>query len=158
MAVKEKHDWSQFKLKIFINKPVSKVFQAWTDEKILTEWFPVKTILEPRKGGHLYFEWLWGDKLDTKVISIAKNKSITFPFGSKGEKVRVRVKKEGLGCICEIHQYDMKISPESKWSMHKGCEVGWAFFLANLKAYLEHGIDLRSHDKKYSYRSGYVNS
>ena len=30
--------------------------------------------------------------------------------------------------------------------------------MANLKAYLEHGIDLRGHDSKKSYRQDYINS
>ena len=42
--------------------------------------------------------------------------------------------------------------------MHMGCRAGWVFFLTNLKAYLEHGIDLRTTDPKMTYREGFVNS
>ena len=52
----------------------------------------------------------------------------------------------------------MGVSPKDKWDMHKGCETGWTFFLTNLKSYLEHGIDLRSHDRRKSYKKNYVNS
>ncbi len=153
-----KHDWSQFKLRLLINKPVSRVFEAWADGRIVSKWFTENALIEPRKNGRICFEWLAGDKMEAKVTAIAKNRHFTFPFGKKGERVTVRFKKDGRGCICELHQYNMRTSPESKWSMHRGCIQGWTFFLANLKAYLEHGIDLRSHDPKRSYRQDYINS
>jgi len=158
MANKPKHDWSQFKLRVFINKPVSKVFEAWTKDKIVSKWFTEKTVIEPKKNGRIYFEWLAGEKMEAKVISISKNRHFTFPFGNKGERVKVSFKKAGRGSVCELHQYNMKTSPESKWMMHRGCIQGWTFFLTNLKSYLENGIDLRSHDVKRSYRQNYVNS
>jgi len=158
MPAKKKHDWSKFSLKIEIKAAPSRVFKAWTDPDIINKWFTVKTEFEPRKGGRIYFEWLAGDKFETRVLAIKKNERILFPFGNKGEKVEVRLKKSGRKTILTVKQYDMKITPEAKWSMHKGCEVGWAFFMANLKAYLEHGIDLRGHDKKKSYKQGYLNS
>lgn len=158
MTEKPKRDWSQFKLRLLINKPVSRVFEAWTSDRIVSRWFTEKTVIEPRKNGRLYFEWLAGESMEAKVIAIARNRYFTFPFGSKGERVTVRFRKAGAGCVCEIHQYNMKTTPESKWGMHKGCLQGWTFFLANLKAYLEHGIDLRGHDPKRSYRQDYINS
>jgi hypothetical protein len=39
-----------------------------------------------------------------------------------------------------------------------GCAMGWTFFLANLKAYLENGIDLRGHDPKRCYKQNFINS
>ena len=153
-----KHDWSQFKLQILINKPVSKVFEAWTNDKLVSKWFTEKTVIEPRKNGRLYFEWVAGDKMEAKVISISKNRSFTFPFGNKGERVTVRFKKAGRGCVCEVHQYNMKTGSDSKWYMHKGCAQGWTFFMTNLKVYLEKGIDLRGHDRRRSYRQDYINS
>jgi len=158
MAKKMKKDWSQFTLKIAINKPPTAVFRAWTDERIVSKWFTVKTAIEPRKNGRIYYEWLEGDKMDAKVIAVVKNRSFTFPFGDKGERVTVKFKKNGRGCICELHQYNMKTDDVSKSNMHLGCAQGWTFFLTNLKSYLEHGIDLRGHDKRNSYRQGFINS
>lgn len=159
MAAKsKKHDWSQFVLRVYINTKPEKVFKAWTDDKIVSKWFTQKTVIEPRKGGRLYFEWLAGDKLETKVKQILKDKKFIFPFGNDGTEVSVTFKKDGKGTLCELKQYNMKTDPESKWSMHKGCTQGWTFFLTNLKSYLEHGIDLRSNDVKRSYRDDYVNS
>ena len=158
MAQKITYDWSKFTLKIPIKKSPARVFKAWTDDKQVSNWFTVKTILEPKTNGRIYFEWLAGDKLETKFISVIKNKKIVFPFGSHEEKVEVKFLKDGKNCICLLHQYDMKTSPKVKWNMHRGCITGWTFFLTNLKVYLENDIDLRSHDVKKSYKFGFINS
>lgn len=158
MPEKKKQDWTQFRLKIEIAAKPEKVFRAWTDDRIVPRWFCVKAEIEPKKKGRLYFEWLGGDKLETRIIDIKKNRLFLFPFGPKGEKVKLTIIPLKKGSGLELHQYDMKTTPKDRWAMHKGCETGWTFFLANLKAYLEHGIDLRSHDPKKSYRQGYINS
>lgn len=151
------YDWTQFTLRIYIKGTPAQVFAAWTDSKTVSAWFTTKTVIEPRKGGRVYFEWQLGDTHETILYSISKNKELTFGFGSGDERVTVRIKKRGVGCICELHQYGMKTSPKAKWTMHRGCLQGWTFFLANLKSYLEHGIDLRSRDPKMSYRDNFIN-
>lgn len=152
------YDWTQFKQRIFVRARREKVYQAWTDEKVITEWFTEKAVIVPRKGGRLFFEWEGGDKLETTVIYARRPTRFVFPFG--GKKVEVAVSFSGVkgGTIVELHQYNMSRSPKSKAMMHTGCREGWAFFLTNLKAYLEHGIDLRGHDPKRCYVQGYVNS
>jgi uncharacterized protein YndB with AHSA1/START domain len=158
MPEKKKYDWTQFKLRIEIKASPSRVFKAWTDDKLVSMWFTTKTIIEPKKNGRVYYEWLGGDKFDTRIIDIKKDRLFLIPFGGKGEKIKVTMAKTKSGTVCEIHQFDMKTSPKDKWAMHKGCETGWTFFLTNLKSYLEHGIDLRSHDREKSYKQNYVNS
>ena len=34
----------------------------------------------------------------------------------------------------------MPTDEETKMNIYNGCSCGWTFWLANLKAYLEHGI------------------
>lgn len=156
MPEKKKRDWRQFRLKIEIAAKPEKVFRAWTDDRIVPRWFCVKAEIKPKKKGRLYFEWLGGDKLETRVIDIKKNRLFFFPFGPKGEKVKLTIKPLKKCSGLELYQYDT--TPEDGLAVHNGCETGWTFFLANLKAYLEQGIDLRSHDPKKSYLQGYINS
>ena len=158
MPKAKKFDWSRFLLKIAINVSPEKVFKAWTDGKIVSKWFSVKAEIEPKKNGRIYYEWLAGDKLEARIIEIVKNRKLVIPFGSKGEIVEVKIKKHGRGSICELRQYNMKTGPKDRVNMHMGCKTGWTFFLTNLKSYLEHGIDLRSNDKRRSYRQNFVNS
>lgn len=152
------YDWTQFTLKIMVAAPADKVFQAWTDDKVITKWFPVKATIEPVKGGRIYLEWLGGDKLDDKIIEIRKHQSFVFPFGTKGEQVSIKFIKVKGGTVVELHQSKMKTTPQDKVQMHLGCIQGWTFFLANLKSFLEKKYDLRGHDINRSYRQGYINS
>jgi len=158
MPPKKKYDWTQFHLKIFIKATPEKVFKAWTDAATVSQWFTVKTEIIPKRGGLIYFEWLAGDKWETTFTEFAKNRKIVFPFGKGGEMVAVTVRKQGKGTVCELHQYDMKDTPKIRWTMHRGCLGGWIFFLTNLKAYLEHKIDLRSLDPSMSYKDDFINS
>ena len=158
MSDKKPYDWTRFSLKIEIAAAPERVYRAWTDASELSAWFSVRAEIEPRKGGRLFFEWLGGDRLETNVLAVRQNREIRFPFGSRGEEVRVLLRKVKGGTLCTLEQTGMKTSSKQKIEMHMGCKTGWAFFLANLKAYLEHGIDLRSHEPRKSYRTGYLNS
>lgn len=158
MGQAKSYDWSQFTVKIDLKASSSKVFQAWTDERKIVKWFVEKANIEPKKNGRLYLEWLTGDKSDDKIIAIRKDSLFHFPFGAGGEEVKVKIRKITGGSVCEIHQFNMKTGPMDKVNWHMGCRAGWTFFLTNLKAYLEHGLDLRSRNPKMSYKQGYVNS
>ena len=158
MVATKPYDWTQFKQRIFVKADKERVFRAWTDDRIVSRWFTVKTMIEPRNNGRLYFEWLAGDKFEARIVSIRKPTRFVFPFGSRGEEVAVGIRKVRGGSVVELHQYNMKTSPRSKVEMHMNCKTGWAFFLTNLKAYLEHGIDLRGHNPRRSHRQGYINS
>ncbi|MDZ4722730.1 MAG: SRPBCC domain-containing protein [candidate division Zixibacteria bacterium] len=157
MAVKKKHDWSQFTHKIAIAAPPEKVFRAWIDDKICVKWFTEVSIIEPVKGGRIYLKWIGGDVHETKVTDIKQDKLFVFPFGPNGEQVSVSISKITGGSLCELHQYGMKDSPDDRVKMHLGCVMGWTFFLTNLKAFLEHRIDLRTHTDKACYLQGYIN-
>ena len=152
------YDWTQFTLKIEIAVPPQKVFAAWTQKRLVTRWFSVEASIEPKKGGRLFFAWLGGDKMEAKVLGIRKPSLFHFPFGRKGEQVAVKIAKIRGGSLVTLHQFGMKTGARDKVNMHMGCKEGWTFFLTNLKSFLEHGIDLRSHDPGKSYRQSYINS
>lgn len=160
MAAKKNrpYDWTQFRLRIEIAAPPQKVFDAWTSRELLEKWFPVAGVIEPRKGGRIMLTFLGGDSHDDRVTSARRPGRLQFPFGKRGEQVRISLRKVRGGTLCELHQFNMGTTPKAKIEMHMGCQQGWTFFLTNLKAFLEHGLDLRSHDPRKSYRQGYVNS
>ena len=158
MAKGKPYDWTRFFLRIEIAAPPEKVYRAWTDGDFLAQWFSVRAAVEPKKGGRVYFEWLGGDKLETRVLQARKPSLFRFPFGSHGEEVEVKIRQVPGGSVCELQQTNMKTTPRMKVAMHMGCKTGWVFFLTNLKAFLEHGVDLRSHDPQKSYNQNYLNS
>lgn len=159
MASKTKpYDWTQFTIKIEIASPPSRVFQAWTDETVIVKWFVEKAHIEPRKGGRIYLEWLGGVSGDERILAIRDQTYLRFPFGGKQVQVEVKIKKDKRGSICTLRQFQMETTPKARVEWHMGCKTGWVFFLTNLKALLEHGIDLRSHDPKRSYKQHFANS
>lgn len=159
MPVKRKpYDWTQFTVKVEIRATPARVFRAWTNQTEITRWFVSEAILEPRKGGRFYMKFLTGVSGDETVLAIQKDRSFTFSFGPDGETVAVTLRKVAGGTDCILRQYGMKTTPQAKVDWHMGCRSGWVFFLANLKAHLEHKIDLRGTDPKKSYLNGYVTS
>lgn len=159
MATKaKKYDWTQFTEKIEIAVSPQRVFRAWTNDKEIVKWFITEAKLEPKRGGRFFMKFLTGVSADETVLAVKKNQSFTFSFGSDGETVAVTLKRTKSGCDCILRQYGMKDTPQSRINWHMGCRNGWVFFLTNLKAYLEHGIDLRGRDPRKSYLQGYVNS
>ncbi|MFZ1685169.1 MAG: SRPBCC domain-containing protein [Candidatus Zixiibacteriota bacterium] len=159
MTAKAKpYDWTQFTVKIEIAAPPSRVFHAWTDETVIVKWFVEKAKIEPRKGGRFYLEWLGGVHGDERILDIRDQRYLRFPFGGKQVQVEVKIKKDKKGSICEVRQFQMETTPKAKVEWHMGCKNGWVFFLANLKAYLEHGVDLRTHNPRRSYKQDFVNS
>ena len=159
MAETSSYDWTRFVLRIEISATPDEVFRAWTEGDQLRRWFPTGAETEPKKGGRIYLQFLDPkDRGEFSFTEFRRPNLVSFTFGNRGEKVRVRIRKSGAGAVCELEQFDMKTTPKEKVQMHMGCKTGWVFFLTNLKAWLEHGIDLRSHDPKKSYRQSYVNS
>lgn len=158
MATVEKFDWSQFTLRIAIKAAPSKVFTAWTDSKEICKWFAYDALVEPKKDGMFRLTDLYGNTWDLKFIAVRKNSMLHFTFGMNDEQVMVKLRKSGKSTILELTQFNMKTTPNHKWDTHMEQKVGWTFFLTNLKACLEQGTDLRSHDRKRGYLDNFVNS
>ncbi|MFN2293057.1 MAG: hypothetical protein ACK2U0_01470, partial [Candidatus Promineifilaceae bacterium] len=55
--------------------------------------------------------------------------------------------------LLELVQENMPDTPEAQVSWHMGCNLGWSFFMTNLKALLEYGVDLRETDQERAYAS-----
>lgn len=74
---------------IEIDAPVHAVFNALTDSKELTQWFPDIGTFEPKVGGKFHFTFLaerhkeMGDgdhRLDGEVLEIVPNKKLVYTF------------------------------------------------------------------------------
>jgi len=158
MAKQPAYDWSRFLVKIAIKAAPSKVYKAWTDPKMLDKWFTYGCELELKKNGRFSMGDIYGNQWDMNVLGFRKNSLFRFTFGNLGEEVEVKLRKKGRNTIVELRQHNMKTTPRFKWEMHMGCRCGWTFFLANLKSFIEHGIDLRSKDRDMGYNNDFVNS
>lgn len=94
------------------------------------------------------YKWLWhgwpdetvefGDILDGNGKDLFK-----FSFGKAGNcKVRIH---SGKGeTVVELIQDNIPTDEQGMHYWHVGCNIGWTFYLANMKSLFEGGIDLRN--------------
>ena len=165
------YDWTQFTKQVFINADVERVFRSWVVPREIVLWFiseadyttpegesrPDDAVVQP--GDH--YHWCWHQALDTagSVLRVEDNALFEFTFGDRSdntnEKIVVRVTFQQLEDVTmiELTQYNMGDTLRDHAQWHLGCNLGWSFFMTNLKARLEHGVDLREKDRDRAYAS-----
>jgi Activator of Hsp90 ATPase homolog 1-like protein. len=164
----EKHDWSKFSLKINIDADVEDIFNAWSIPGELEKWF-LRSAKFQHNGAELSknarvqdgdaYEWLWHGHPDTSIEKGTIRHTngvdtIGFDF-SGGAYVTVEIADVGGECICMLTQEDIPTDEHGMVNYNMGCQVGWTFYLTNLKSHLEGGIDLRNKNMRFA---GVVNS
>jgi len=153
-----KHDWTKFTKKIPIKADIPTIYHAWTTQDELEKWFlrkaqfikPDKSFRgqnEPIQKGDKY-EWFWHGYPDTvyekKEILEANGKDF-LQFGFSGDCiVSVKVSVYEGETIVELTQENIAEDDNPASNLLVGCGEGWTFYLANLKSYLQGGIDLRN--------------
>jgi len=148
----ENIDWSSFNKKIKINTTLENVYKHWTIPELLCIWFlkaaeytdpngVVKGQNEQLKTNDSY-TWKWHnyDGEEKGRIKEANGRdSIIFSFAGD-TNVKVILEEKDNQVHLDLAQYDIPTDDATKFKIHCGCSNGWTFWLANLKAYLEHGI------------------
>ena len=169
------YDWTKFKRQIFINVDKEQVFRSWVTADTITRWFIARARYVDRadgerapsevtQAGDQYF-WEWHQDLKTSgtVLEVVENQLLKFTFGNKEAGsdemilVTMRVSDDGERTLLELTQENMADTPQAHASWHMGCNLGWSFFMTNLKGFLEHGIDLRETEPDRAYASRAVN-
>ena len=163
-------DWTQFTKRIRINKPMETVYAAWAKPGQLTQWFleeaeytdPNDGKRSPddliQKGDHHRWKWHNWDLHEEGLVLEANSKDhLSFTFG-QGGNVHIHLKEVNGGTEVELVQDKIPIDEASKMSYYVGCSTGWTFWLANLKAWLEHGIKLNATGLKQEETANLVNS
>lgn len=167
----EHFDWTCFKRQIFIKADSAEVFNAWTTAAGIVNWFIAEAHYqtvegreraadEPVEAGDRY-HWRWHQNLETsgEVLEVGPGDYLRFTFGDRadgsGEQVVVSVTFRDLGgeTLLELQQENMPANEPGKVHWYMGCNMGWSFFMTNLKARLEYGVDLREHDAERAYAS-----
>jgi len=134
------------KVQMGILKPTSEIFDAIVNPDKMNKYF-ISTSSGRMESGKTLI-WTWEDfdaELQIKVGKIEKDKTVSFEWNGSGVECVVVITLEPKG----ENQTLVKIT-ESDWPAdYKGANrcmgqvEGWTNFLCCLKAYLEHGINLR---------------
>lgn len=156
------YDWSRFVVRINVNAPAEKLYNAWATRKGMEYWFlrlseykdasgKLRGSDEPVSKGDTY-KWLWHGWTDDTVehgqILDCNGKDLfSFSFGKAGN-CTVRIYKELDETIVELVQDNIPTDEQGKHYWHVGCKTGWTFYMSNLKSLYEGGVDLRNKNEK----------
>ncbi len=80
-----------------------------------------------------------------KILEANKKDLFSFYFAGK-TKVEVKLFILNNQVLVTLTQSEIPEDDDSKKNIRLGCSSGWAFYLVNLKAWLESRIDLRNKD------------
>jgi uncharacterized protein YndB with AHSA1/START domain len=164
------YDWTRFERQIFINADQRTVFRAWAVPEEIVKWFIataeyVSVDHTPRRANDVVaagdtYHWEWHQDLSTRgtVLEVVENEKLVFTFGDKqpgaDEKTIVTVEvlplEDGV-TLLRLVQENMADTPSAHVSWHMQCNLGWSFFMTNLKGLLEFGVDLRETDRERAY-------
>lgn len=159
-------NWTRFEKQVFIKAPGQTVFSAWAIPNELIKWFIAeanytmnnrgkRTSTECIGPGDCY-HWRWHQDLEAtgSICDVVPNEQIRFTFGKQSpesdEDVIVTIQIEELEdgyTKLSLTQENMADTPYGR-HYHLSCNLGWSFFMTNLKGLLEHGIDLRETDPR----------
>jgi len=141
----------KFKVQTRIQKPVAEVFDAVYNPSKLSGYFTNGGASAPLDEGTTV-EWAFADnpgdeklKFPVEVIKTVKNELIELGWeGAKGLQTHIRMEFESDGddTIVRVSETGWRETQADLDSSYLNC-MGWSQMMSALKAYVEHGIDLR---------------
>ena len=150
-------DWTKFTQRNVVKAPMEKVYAAWTNCHELEKWFlsqarvkKSEDVVEMSDAMQVNDEYAWnwyGYEFTEygKILEANKKDLFSFYFAGK-TKVEVKLSILNNQVLVTLTQSEIPEDDDSKKNIRLGCSSGWAFYLVNLKAWLESRIDLRNND------------
>lgn len=150
--------WSSFKIAGDFNTDIRNLYEAWATTGGMEKWFLRKANFftvagrtrEPEEFilAEDTYEWYWhgwGDEAMEKGQILEANGTDTIKFTfSGGSIVTVYIhSRNGLSMI-DLTQENIPWEPDLSKNLYVQCQLGWTFYLANLKSVIEGGPDLRN--------------
>lgn len=143
---KNKMEKIKFKVAVKIEKPIAEVFKAFTDNNIIDKYF-VTSASAPIKAAGDKVVWAWGEhKTSITINEFVENKRVAFSWPAYKANYDVN-------CVFEFEEIDGKTKvtvTEEGWKTDDegitsslANSEGWTNMLAYMKAWVQHGIDLR---------------
>jgi uncharacterized protein YndB with AHSA1/START domain len=152
------YDWTQFTTRIYISSSPAEILRSWISPREIERWFVLKARhfdpARPRHdkidgaatGDEYLWRWVGGSQETGRFLEVKTDRRLRFTFGRvEGQEILVTVEfhRQHNDTRLTLTQEGLPTDEPTRVNWHMGCRLGWAFFLVNLKAYLEHGIDLR---------------
>lgn len=136
------------RVELAVAKPPSVVFEAIIDPEKMAKYFI--TSGDRRMAAGQVVRWCFDDhggaKLDVKVLELDADRRVAFLWPATGADTRVdvRLTAAASGTTVEVTEGTWAVSDEGISGLTQQTQ-GWMHFLCCLKAWLEHGINLRGH-------------
>jgi uncharacterized protein YndB with AHSA1/START domain len=151
-------DWTTFTRRIAVKSTLTEIYNAWTKPQEIEKWFlrksyyfdlnnkAIERSANVSKDDHYEWSWYGFDVVEKGKINQANGKDfLQFTFAGNC-LVDINLKQEKEYVIVELTQKNIPTDDNSKQDVRLGCDSGWSFFLVNLKAFYENGVDLRNKD------------
>ncbi|TWJ00685.1 uncharacterized protein YndB with AHSA1/START domain [Mucilaginibacter frigoritolerans] len=150
--------WKSFKVTGDYNIDIRSLYEAWATTEGIEKWFLRKanyyTVpLRLREVDEFIlkedtYEWYWfgydDDMVEKGQILEANGTDfIKFTF-SGGSTVSISIYSRNGVSIVELLQENIPLENDPSQNLFVQCQIGWTFYLANLKSVLEGGVDLRN--------------
>lgn len=141
----------KFKVAGRISRPVAEVFEAVVNPETLSRYFTTGGA-EGRMETGLTVYWSFHDfpgRFPVDIVEVVDNERIVFDWDTDETgapyKVRTTMEFEALDdgrTLVTIHEEGWRQTPEGLTASYGNCS-GWMQMLCALKAWTEHGINLR---------------
>jgi uncharacterized protein YndB with AHSA1/START domain len=134
------------KAELLIRKPVAKVFEAFVNPAITTKFWFTKSSGPLEAGKRVRWDWeMFGVGTDVDVKTIEPNQRIVIDWGAVGKTSTVEwiftARPDGTTFV-SVTNSGFRGHGDELVQQALDSAGGFTLVLANLKALLEHGIDL----------------
>ncbi|AYN68658.1 SRPBCC domain-containing protein [Euzebyella marina] len=144
--------FESFTKKIYLKSSLKKLYWCWATKEGICTWFlssaqyatkegEIRKMDEPvQEGDNYVWEWHnWNGQEKGQILFANGVDHLEFSFAGSC-KVSIKLKEVNSFILLTLNQYDIPTDEKSKMNIYNGCSNGWTFWMANLKAYVEHGI------------------
>ncbi len=150
--------WTSFKVAGDYNIDIRSLYEAWATSQGLEKWFLRKAdfftiprrLREPDEFilKEDVYEWYWHGYCEDnfekgEILEANGTDFLKFTF-SAGSIVSVNMSSRNGITLVELTQENIPEESDPSKNLFVQCQVGWTFYLANLKSVIEGGIDLRN--------------
>lgn len=149
-------DQLEIKAAIQIARSTNEVYKAIIDPEKMSNYFIAKGSAHLIEGEKVTWEFPeFEGEVEIAVTRVIPNEIISFTWeGAKGKTLQVNItlkEVDGDNTVVRVTEGKME-ADKAGLVWYGGNTEGWANFLACLKAYLEHGINLR--EGAFEFRRG----